>query len=62
MSKGLSQIISKAFSLKATDFVGTENSGTTGLLIEGYSQPINSPNTNIATNKLRADISISRRL
>ena len=58
--KGAKSNYQQSFSLKATDFVGTESSGTTGLLVEGYSQPINSPNTNIATNKLRADISISK--
>ena len=58
--KGAKSNYQQSFSLKATDFVGTENNGTTGLVIEGYSQPINSPNTYIATNKLRADISISK--
>ena len=28
--------------------------------MEGFSQPINSPNTDISSNKLRADISITK--
>ena len=58
--KGAKSNYQQSFSLKATDFVGSETSGTTAFVIEGYSQPINSPNTNISSNKLRADISITK--
>ena len=50
----------QSFSLKATDYVGDEQTGTTGLLIEGYAHPKNSPNIDNATNKLRVDISITK--
>ena len=50
----------QTFSLIATDYVGNEVNGTTGLLIEGFAQPKNSPNIDIASNKLRVEISVSR--
>ena len=50
----------QTFSLIASDYVGNEVSGTTGLLIEGFAQPKNSPNIDIASNKLRVEISVSR--
>ena len=50
----------QSFSLKATDYVGDEQNGVTGLLIEGYAHPKNNPNIDIASNKLRVDISVTK--
>jgi len=50
----------QTFSLIASDYVGNEVNGTTGLLIEGYAQPKNSPQIDIASNKLRVEVSVSR--
>tara|TARA_Y100001968_G_scaffold321489_1_gene355971 strand:+ start:6655 stop:8895 length:2241 start_codon:yes stop_codon:yes gene_type:complete len=55
---GLSRQHIQSFSLKSTDFIGSEDGGENSLLIEGYTKADANNNIKSSTNKLRANIGV----